>query len=509
MQQFVEHAHPMSVTDVKESERIQCLYCKQFISGPTFACFECRDENHDDGLSCCFYLHSSCALPRQMQHHFHPNHPLNYRLTASVFCNGCFWMPKEEGIVFGCKKCGFDLCLKCAFLMPTLNHPRHPQHPLTLVRILPDWALSRQTSLFIVSQQECDACGERLYFTDEEFCCRACGFDLHVRCASLKRTIQQTLSLTKSINLSLSDDYFCDHCEERRDPNNWTYSCTQCHFDVHISCVLSAVTCELAPSEESVPAHQSEERMQHSESNLNWHMTEEGTETGPSSDQITVYTSHNTDESSSKIGSKKSVGPRKTKASSKGKRGKGRSSRGTGTWKRGKGKVPIYVERLDEESTSIISKLYEFSLEDIDVGGHKVPKNLAPILEALLAKYGDFTTCSKVSPLEKSCLLVMLCATVHSMRRTRIVHASKEMLVWWWASLKRAQLAGFQVEFGFDHLKGIVKKQFNLRTEVTNSCATGEDEEIGNVTAQFEALEKLSSSEAPMLEERMVADGLL
>ncbi|KAK3024896.1 hypothetical protein RJ639_044033 [Escallonia herrerae] len=36
-----------------------------------------------------------------------------------------------------------------------------------------------------------------------------------------------------------SDEFYCDACEQRRDPTHWVYYCKECEFSAHMNCVVS------------------------------------------------------------------------------------------------------------------------------------------------------------------------------------------------------------------------------------------------------------------------------
>ena len=60
------HGHPLTLTEIKDEDEISCSACGRCCSGPAYDCSKCS-----------FILDKSCfELPREIQHNFHPNHPL-------------------------------------------------------------------------------------------------------------------------------------------------------------------------------------------------------------------------------------------------------------------------------------------------------------------------------------------------------------------------------------------------------------------------------------------------
>ena len=60
------HGHPLTLTEIKDEDEISCSTCGRCCSGPAYDCSKCS-----------FILDKSCfELPREIQHNFHPSHPL-------------------------------------------------------------------------------------------------------------------------------------------------------------------------------------------------------------------------------------------------------------------------------------------------------------------------------------------------------------------------------------------------------------------------------------------------
>uniref|UniRef100_A0A7N2M1F9 DC1 domain-containing protein n=1 Tax=Quercus lobata TaxID=97700 RepID=A0A7N2M1F9_QUELO len=89
------------------------------------------------------------------------------------------------------------------------------------------------------TKQECSSCGEYRY---RVFRCATCEFVLDFRCAALPQTAwynQHEHPFT--LYCKPEDDsgeYYCDICEEERDPKQWFYYCADCNFPAHLECIL-------------------------------------------------------------------------------------------------------------------------------------------------------------------------------------------------------------------------------------------------------------------------------
>ncbi|GMQ08719.1 hypothetical protein CsSME_00052324 [Camellia sinensis var. sinensis] len=93
-------------------------------------------------------------------------------------------------------------------------------------------------------------------------------------------------------------------------------------------------------------------------------------------------------------------------------------------------------------------------------------ENLAPILEALLGKHGDFIGRSGLSRKVKMLYIMTVCDAVHSMCNTKVVDVTANLLVSWCHSFMLGQHAGFEIEFAFDRLRGVARAHFALQANI-------------------------------------------
>jgi hypothetical protein len=103
--------------------------------------------------------------------------------------------------------------------------------------------------------------------------------------------------------------------------------------------------------------------------------------------------------------------------------------------------------------------------EVINVGDYMTTRKLAPILNHLLSNHGNIGAESMFSPKVKSIYFFMLCECIDRMRNIKVVDITDDILLNWWRCLETLQLAGFKIEFAFDHLKRVTHAYFGLYVE--------------------------------------------
>ncbi|KAK9275858.1 hypothetical protein L1049_023131 [Liquidambar formosana] len=232
-----EGHHHLLIPLTKFSKRRVCKCCGTRGDRFVFRCVECD-----------FNVHKLCAeLPQQIQHPFHTPHPLTLGdHGVRLECHACnVYIDKGS---FRCEECSFNLCSKCALLVPSIKYEGH-EHLLTLFEKV--YWTSRPNS------GQCNSCDA---FCDSfVFRCVECDINSHIHClpSLLPRTInhkchKDTLTLLDSIvgkeNL---DKSYCDSCGKERDPKHAVYYCADCHFVAHIGCVISEVLPSLIAGQES------------------------------------------------------------------------------------------------------------------------------------------------------------------------------------------------------------------------------------------------------------------
>ncbi|KAK3043430.1 hypothetical protein RJ639_002009 [Escallonia herrerae] len=214
------HQHSLRHIGEHEMSKFSCFACWGNISGAGFGCTQCN-----------FYLHKWCAeLPQSIKHPIHPAHSLTLGSRArGHFCQCDACDEACDGFTYYCETCYFNLHSMCASIPSSLANEIH-QHPLTLSRKRP-------------YSTSCKACGNEC--TGTVFECEACDLVLDFKCALLPYTVMHRchvdpLRLTfVGVGDDESDEFYCDACEQRRDPTHWVYYCKECEFSAHMSCVVS------------------------------------------------------------------------------------------------------------------------------------------------------------------------------------------------------------------------------------------------------------------------------
>ena len=207
------HEHDLKLIDEVPNNKI-CDGCVRAILTPSF--YSCVD--------CSFFLHISCIkLPKIKQHPLH-QHPLTltYNKISKFRCDACY--ESCNGFRYHCQICNFDLNVHCSLTSNTLTHACHEHH---LYLSIPN------------HKQKCSICGFERY---QVFRCTTCDFVLDFKCATLPQSAwyyqhEQPFALCYNPEDD-SGEYYCDICEEERDPKQWFYYCEDCSYPAHFKCIL-------------------------------------------------------------------------------------------------------------------------------------------------------------------------------------------------------------------------------------------------------------------------------
>ena len=210
------HEHDLQLT-YKVLNDEKCDGCVQAILLPPFyRCVECH-----------FFLHESCAkLPKTKKHPLH-RHSLtldSMKPSEYFICDACHC--RCNGFTYWCETCRyFALDVQCSLVSDILTHPGHKHRLL----------LSSGNDL----PQNCNCCDSRPYSI---FRCTTCEFAVDFKCVALPHSTRYEqhehnfiLSYTPEDD---SDEYYCDICEEERNPKHWFYYCADCNYPAHPKCIL-------------------------------------------------------------------------------------------------------------------------------------------------------------------------------------------------------------------------------------------------------------------------------
>nr|XP_023911117.1 uncharacterized protein LOC112022720 [Quercus suber] len=165
---------------------------------------------------------------QQLLHFCDSKHPLvfvpDYRSGAT--CCGC-----QESIYGPSYWCPRDGCpgyfhhKSCAELPLGLHHPLHPIHPLILSPEQIDYGKDIQFS-------NCVLCKE--YKDEYTYRCSRCNFNLHITCAAVPLTMEAEFHDHPLIPIWKSFTFTCDICG--KEGKGTPYMCQLCSFWVHGRC---------------------------------------------------------------------------------------------------------------------------------------------------------------------------------------------------------------------------------------------------------------------------------
>ncbi|KAK8682173.1 hypothetical protein V6N13_054567 [Hibiscus sabdariffa] len=223
-----------------------CSFCGLYLLGLVYRCGECG-----------YSLHESCVgFPWEMQIQFHPRHLLRPLWNSEKRCSLCTCLFIHK-ISYGCVQCGLHLHVECAKSLKHVLKSKSHIHGLYYFGSNTKYKSHIHDLYYFGSNIEATyyharkVCGEcKREFSDIPFCfCMECDIKLHIGCVlspSLKSKYH-IHPLTLEIGFKENDlgEYYCDICEEERDPMTLTdhvYNCTKCRvsFVAHLSCALNS-----------------------------------------------------------------------------------------------------------------------------------------------------------------------------------------------------------------------------------------------------------------------------
>ncbi|KAA8521021.1 hypothetical protein F0562_011691 [Nyssa sinensis] len=232
----VRHKHALILREKERTHETFCDVCRRIIVGSAYDC---------EQRKCDFSIHRSCAkFPQQIQHPFHPQHPLTFLASPppdddskKSDCSACGMIGWE--FIYHCSDCQFSLDVACAALTPTKDHQDQSNNQLQLQ------ILSHPHPLIICDHNDkyspviCSAC--RLPMEDLHLICVCleCKCLLHQSCTYFPEEIKHPFHPEHPLSLLHrapyeSGRFGCNAC--RRGSAGFTYNCSQCQFDLDVHC---------------------------------------------------------------------------------------------------------------------------------------------------------------------------------------------------------------------------------------------------------------------------------
>ncbi|XVF06432.1 hypothetical protein REPUB_Repub06bG0047600 [Reevesia pubescens] len=237
------HEHMLVLGNIADKS-VSCLGCDLPILGPAYCCLDCLHTIHEYCLR---------MLPQEMQHPFHPQHPLIAfpENSGDTECHACklkfrLGFAQRDFIRYGCLQCKLDFHFVCAnSLRRVLKSDSHMHNLYYFGR--DNQKFLERFGKFENVYFECSTCSEMC--NGPFYRCVECAINFHLKCVPIPQKIKSKchlhhLILKESFVEDESGEYYCDVCEEKRYPKDHVYYCEECHglFVAHIECVLSMVS---------------------------------------------------------------------------------------------------------------------------------------------------------------------------------------------------------------------------------------------------------------------------
>ncbi|XP_017633802.1 uncharacterized protein LOC108476186 [Gossypium arboreum] len=244
--------HPLTLTyyDNSDSSQPYCNLCEKEREPNRwfYYCVDCDTSLHLDCALCDlsymkfgdkfkYYHHKECAeleLAPQIQHPFHPKHPLTLLPESPYFgvaswCNLCG--KKFRGFVYNCYDCKFDLHINCALLQSSIaanfTSSLHP-HPLFFIQ-------NHNNEV----DSDCSGCQKPI--SGPFYHCSDCTyhrvFNLHKECAELLLEINHPCDRMHLLTLLPQPPTHTQKCSCYLCRIQWkgfVYSCSLCNFDLSL-----------------------------------------------------------------------------------------------------------------------------------------------------------------------------------------------------------------------------------------------------------------------------------
>ncbi|XP_062076766.1 uncharacterized protein LOC133781713 [Humulus lupulus] len=248
--QHSSHPHLLLLVDTTDA-----IHEDEDIDVRCFACQSKSSPSDSDGgvyygcNRCKYFIHKQCIdqLPQEIQTSHHPNHNRLFLLMKRYYyckCNTC-GNTDRPALYFECPQCDFRLCLECGVRRPRIKYEDHP-HLLSFMEKINNAV--EQCNVYDTCLKQSIMCNtEEFHKTDSsKFKCLDCDFKLHLLCGPLPSIIKHdshmhSLDLVDSFIEDNSGEYYCDVCEEERNPRIRVYCCWKCKYIAHVHCVISEV----------------------------------------------------------------------------------------------------------------------------------------------------------------------------------------------------------------------------------------------------------------------------
>ncbi|XP_048337447.2 uncharacterized protein LOC107404096 [Ziziphus jujuba] len=227
--QHLCHNKEMELVEIKhgkgEADKYSCRICElPLLSSScitTHQAYSCR--------ICKNFFHRYCIESSpEITHPFHPSHSLKFTFfihknTGGGKCRSCC-KTYPNRFFFYCGPCKIYICAGCIFSKepPSFKYQGH-DHLLHLIEKIPDVTDDVDCAASRAYCKQMVAVNELTNLQQYVFRCIDCKFDLHFLCGPLPCSISHRfhihpLVLFDRIVEDDSGEYYCDVCENQRDP---------------------------------------------------------------------------------------------------------------------------------------------------------------------------------------------------------------------------------------------------------------------------------------------------
>ncbi|XP_031397467.1 uncharacterized protein LOC116208261 [Punica granatum] len=222
------HDHRLASFRVDAPNYIECKACGQRISGRVYGC-----------RACIFVLHESCALASReiINHPFHPQHPLTLLVDSetSFRCKVC---ERYCCSAYNCTECDFNLDMECA--VSIVHPPRDDQIFKEDRQEINHFSHPHQLTSFQAKPEfpaTCRLCKEGI--SGDFYCCPDCLLLLHPACAKLTQEIVHPLHPDHPL-ICQADFHNCSLCSDNT--HGFGFKCEECPFGLHVGCALQSIS---------------------------------------------------------------------------------------------------------------------------------------------------------------------------------------------------------------------------------------------------------------------------
>ncbi|PSS11564.1 Histone acetyltransferase, partial [Actinidia chinensis var. chinensis] len=473
---------PLTFSDYEIINSQRCLGCNLPLWGTIYGCNKCF-----------VFLHRFCLeLPPHLNNRLHSSHRLFLNLesvtndSSKFSCRAC--SKDHAGFNYQCRKCDFCLGIPCIF--PNTSGFDHPMGHI--LRLHAKQMLDEPEA----SNFDCLACGEELGWHAFFYCCQ-CEFYLHFDCVLpptlVAREHRHPLKLSDAYTEEgNSDEFYCDRCERERHPGLPVYHCAEkgCGgFVAHCYCKFLEGDLSIAHKLHNTELDTSTVMIENPDVTVDEIIRTCATELSELRHRVEIDSYReawarkelfNDEEDNSIFVLSREVFTTKLKDLTKLPYGCTMNWPGFCSMQKEDNSISSTKSPFVYSGETFVEFLKIYESEHVNLGAfdpwerssqnivvkvheqHLISKHLAPILEALFAKYGDFSAESTLSTRARTFIFDTLCTIVHSMCTIADEDITGSLLFAWLDCLKIIWFARFKIQFALDRFKKAFYIYFGL-----------------------------------------------